>query len=231
MCCVWGAVRMRISGAFSRLRRMQALDVATAVVLAAAVFFFVGPGSALNAAGHHRLALYHTGQAAKRHWETLAMVAQPIYEGPGAPQIIEFSDYECPFCRASAASVDSVVRLGFRVAIVHYPLVIHSHARPAAIAAICAGKVGRFREAHRFLLASTAWQSETSPTLSPQVIDSSVSGKFSACVASHEAEDILASHLALADTLRVLGTPMFISARGVLTDPPSTATIMSLAGR
>ena len=52
--------------------------------------------------------------------------------------IIEFADYECAFCRRSAATIDQVLKTyGDKIRFVwrDYPLPFHEHARPAAEAA------------------------------------------------------------------------------------------------
>ncbi|MCB7136602.1 DsbA family protein [Cellulosimicrobium marinum] len=71
--------------------------------------------------------------------------------------IVEFGDFECPYCRAAAPVLrdvversDGRVRLVFR----HFPLFeIHPHALTAALAAEAAGAHGRFWEMHSALFA------------------------------------------------------------------------------
>ncbi len=65
--------------------------------------------------------------------------------------IVEFSDFECPFCARVQPTLASVlpefgadVRLVFK----NFPLSMHAHARPAAVAAECAHRQGRFWEFH-----------------------------------------------------------------------------------
>jgi len=81
----------------------------------------------------------------------------PIKGDPNAPvTIIEFSDYQCPFCKRFYDNVlgrideeyisKGKVRLVFR----DYPLGFHKEAMPAAIAANCAGEQGKYWEVHDF---------------------------------------------------------------------------------
>jgi len=70
--------------------------------------------------------------------------------------IVEFSDFECPACRHAEkplkdlmALYDGKVRFVFK----HFPLRMHERARPAALAAECAGRQGRFWEYHDRLYA------------------------------------------------------------------------------
>lgn len=84
----------------------------------------------------------------------------PVRGPADAPvTIIEFSDFQCPFCRQSVGVVKNVltaypkeVKLIFR----NFPLEnIHPQAREAAEAAECAAAQGRFWEYHDRLFAET----------------------------------------------------------------------------
>jgi protein-disulfide isomerase len=76
-------------------------------------------------------------------------LAPALRLGPaGAPiQTVEFTDFECPYCRQFHATLRSVrQRFGESVAVnlVHFPLPMHRFAFPAARAAECAERQGRF---------------------------------------------------------------------------------------
>jgi protein-disulfide isomerase len=71
--------------------------------------------------------------------------------------IVEFSDFQCPFCSKAIASVDEVmkayegkVRLVFR----HFPLEFHKEAPKAAEASMCAADQNKFWEYHDKLFAN-----------------------------------------------------------------------------
>jgi protein-disulfide isomerase len=71
--------------------------------------------------------------------------------------IVEFSDFECPFCARAEESVNQVmekyagkVRLVFR----HFPLNFHPNAPKAAEASMCANDQGKFWEMHKTLFAN-----------------------------------------------------------------------------
>ncbi|HJS57428.1 MAG TPA: thioredoxin domain-containing protein [Vicinamibacteria bacterium] len=69
--------------------------------------------------------------------------------------LVEFSDYQCPYCHRAQASVDEVLkRYAGRVRFVHqeYPLAQHPRAFAAAVAARCANEQGRFWDFHRSLM-------------------------------------------------------------------------------
>ncbi len=69
--------------------------------------------------------------------------------------LVEFSDYQCPFCHRAQGSVDEVLkRYSGKVRFVHqdYPLAQHPRAFAAAVAARCANEQGRFWDFHRSLM-------------------------------------------------------------------------------
>lgn len=80
-------------------------------------------------------------------------------KGPaGAPvTLIEFSDFECPFCSRVVPAVDQVVATyGDQVRVVfrQFPLNIHPRAPKAAEASLCAADQGKFWEMHDALFAA-----------------------------------------------------------------------------
>ena len=65
--------------------------------------------------------------------------------------IIEFSDFQCPFCAGIQKTLDRVLEAfpdKVRLIYKQYPLNIHSHARRAAAASLAAHNQGRFWELH-----------------------------------------------------------------------------------
>ena len=70
--------------------------------------------------------------------------------------IVEFSDYQCPYCQRAEASVKEVQKkYGDKVRLVYmdFPLPMHSNALKAAQAARCAGDQGKYWEYHDALFA------------------------------------------------------------------------------
>lgn len=85
--------------------------------------------------------------------------ADHAYGLVGAPvTIVEYGEYECPFCKAAQPLVDELVRaLGDNLRFVfrHFPVMrIHVHAEHAAEAAEAAGAQGKFWEMHKLLFAN-----------------------------------------------------------------------------
>ncbi len=80
-------------------------------------------------------------------------LANAYVRGPkDAPvTIVEFSDFQCPYCAQATALVDQVLKAYPRdVNFVYknFPLPMHPNADPAARAALAAGKQGKFWEMH-----------------------------------------------------------------------------------
>ena len=82
----------------------------------------------------------------------------PVRGSTSAPvTIVTFSDFECPYCQRGAQTAEKVlkeykgrVKLYFR----DYPLGFHPKAKPAAVAARCAGDQGKFWQYHDALFNS-----------------------------------------------------------------------------
>jgi protein-disulfide isomerase len=127
--------------------------------------------------------------------------------------IVEFSDYECPFCTKWYAEVwprlqetyPNQVRLVYR----DFPLTsIHGNAVPAAEAANCAGEQGAYWEFHEMLftapdgLSKEAYQNYASEL----ELDAA---SFDQCVEERRYQDEVTSDLNFAFELGVRSTPTF----------------------
>jgi protein-disulfide isomerase len=109
--------------------------------------------------------------------------------------IIEYSDFQCPFCGAFTRDtlptlqrtyIDSNrVLLAFR----NFPLEIHSLAEKAAEAAACAGRQGRFWEMHDALFANQKDLDE--PSIIRRAGDLKLgSAEFGTCLHGEEVEHV-----------------------------------------
>jgi thiol-disulfide isomerase/thioredoxin len=80
---------------------------------------------------------------------------RPVRGSPMAPvTIVEFSDFECPFCGRAAPILEAVLEEfegQVRLVFFNYPLSMHAHALQAARAVVAAGRQGRFWEMHDLL--------------------------------------------------------------------------------
>lgn len=71
--------------------------------------------------------------------------------------LIEFSDFQCQFCRRFSETLDEVMaKYGDKVRLVlrHFPLEMHAEAQKAAEASLCAGDQGKFWQMHDALFAN-----------------------------------------------------------------------------
>ncbi len=134
-------------------------------------------------------------------------------KGPAAAKvtIVEFSDFQCPFCRRGNDTMTQVMKMypnDVKVAFMHKPLPMHPEAEPAAKASSAAGKQGKFWEMHDALFANqdklaAAFYDEQAQKLGLNV------EQFKKDMASPEIEKIVKDQAALADKLGVQGTPNF----------------------
>ncbi|MEM6325479.1 MAG: DsbA family protein [Bacteroidota bacterium] len=73
-----------------------------------------------------------------------ATAGLPVRGNPNAPvTIIEFSDFECPYCRLASSTVETVLEQypeDVKLIYAHFPLGNHPWATPAAIASTCAAQ-------------------------------------------------------------------------------------------
>jgi protein-disulfide isomerase len=80
-------------------------------------------------------------------------------KGPADARItlIEFSDFECPYCSRAVHQVDALLKAyptEIRLIYKQFPLSMHPHARMAATAALAANEQGKFWEMHDRLFAN-----------------------------------------------------------------------------
>lgn len=164
-------------------------------------------------------------RALKREWPTLASSGARLDSGAGEVALVEFSDYQCPFCRLANYAVDSAITaVGLTVAYHHYPLKsIHSQAEGAARAAICAENQGHFREMHHYLMTTNTWYTDSNWVAAATAAQVEDLPKFSSCLADSATARRLTADIALGDALHLTGTPMFLSRDSLLAGVRSAA--------
>lgn len=125
--------------------------------------------------------------------------------------IVEFSDFECPFCSRAKDTAEQVVkkydgkvRLVFR----QFPLGIHANARKAAEAALCANEQGKFWPMHDALFANQQklGVEQLKATAKELGLDAT---KFDKCLDSEEQGKVIDADMAAAEQVGVAGTPAF----------------------
>ncbi|MEX2271907.1 MAG: thioredoxin domain-containing protein [Vicinamibacterales bacterium] len=138
--------------------------------------------------------------------------ANPV---PASVGVIEFSDFECPFCgrfaRETLSSIVSsyVVSGKLLYAFRHFPIQSrHPAAFKAAEAAECSGVEGRFWEMHTALFTLPLGLDE--PSLFKKATGLGLDGsRFKACMAGEMANKVQ-SNVDNARALGITGTPTFL---------------------
>lgn len=127
--------------------------------------------------------------------------------------IVEFSDYECPYCRRWHVEVwpqiqeeyQGQVRLVYR----DFPLTsIHANATPAAAAANCAGEQGFYWEFSERLFSMELGLSESAYEQYASELDLDM-GAFTACLESGDQNEEIQADFEFAANLGVRSTPTF----------------------
>lgn len=133
------------------------------------------------------------------------------------PTIIEFIDFQCPYCR----DMHDVLREGvaanhFDLVVMHYPLErIHPLARAAAKASLCAEAQGFADDMNHLLMSTRDWMDDADWV--PLAGDAGIQDlkQFGECLDAPITERELAKHISLARDLGIRGTPAFVSYGGV----------------
>lgn len=125
--------------------------------------------------------------------------------------IVEFADYQCPFCaRMVAPLTDLVKKYEGKVRWVYrdWPLNFHPQAIPAAWAANCAGAQGKYFEAHNFLYENHATLSEDLYTKMVNTLQLDKS-KYDECRKDENQRKELMADFEAGEKIGVNGTPAY----------------------
>ncbi|MFZ5445939.1 MAG: DsbA family protein [Myxococcota bacterium] len=125
--------------------------------------------------------------------------------------VVEFSDYQCPFCsRANNTIVELEKQYEgkIRVAMKQHPLDFHPRAKPAALAALAAGEQGKYWEMHHKIFGNQ--QALDDSTFESYAKDLGLNvEKWKADLASPKFQQQIQKDTALAMQLGATGTPAF----------------------
>jgi len=125
--------------------------------------------------------------------------------------IVEWSDFQCPFCQRVNPTIDQITKKygdKVRVAFKHNPLPMHNRAKPAAIAAEAAGKQGKFWEMHDRLFENAKELTDENFVKWAEEIGLDV-GKFKQDLADPELAKKVDAHQKQGMGLGARGTPAF----------------------
>lgn len=133
--------------------------------------------------------------------------------------LIEFSDYQCPYCAAAEKEPLAAIKTEYidtnrvQLAFRHNPLTAkHPQAMTAAEAALCAGQQGKFWEIHAALFRNP--MNLTHADLVERAADAGLDlARFSACLASGQTAKQVEDDMAIARAIGLSGTPAFLIGR------------------
>lgn len=155
-------------------------------------------------------------EAASPPQEAVLPVGGEPFKGSPAARvaIIEYSDFECPFCGQYAREIfprldadyvkSGKVRYYFR----DLPLPSHPRALAAALAARCAGEQGKFWEMHDSLFANQAALTPADLSRRAQALGLD-EAKLNACITSGKYRENIRRSVAGAERMGINGTPAF----------------------
>jgi protein-disulfide isomerase len=147
--------------------------------------------------------------------------------------IVEFSDFQCPFCARATEPVEQILQKypeDVKVYFLHFPLTtIHPNAKPAAIASECAHRQGQFWPMHDKMFENQQaltrenfeeWASEIGLDVAA----------FQACLDDEAVAERVDADMAMGEKAGVGGTPSFfingVQHQGI----PSPAVIEGYVG-
>lgn len=212
-----GAGRLAFTGPPKRRRPwrwvMYALAVGLGAVAVAFTLYIVALAAKISRGESGAPARTARGQPARA--SEIFGVGRPAIGDAGAPlTVVEFMDFQCPFCRQAESVVDQVmaepefagkVRFVFR----HFPLAdIHPQAVAAAQAAECAHRQGKFAAMRSLLF-------QNQDRLQPADLERYAgqvglgASNFSACMKSEEIFAVVEQDWRDGIALGIKGTPTY----------------------
>lgn len=126
--------------------------------------------------------------------------------------LVEFSDFECPYCRQWFSETWPQLQKAYagKIRLVYrdFPLYgLHPDAEAAAEAANCAGEQGQYWPFHDRLFSGKALTMDTYQSYAAELkLDQA---KFQDCMSTHRYQKYVQDNYAFGQTLGITGTPTF----------------------
>jgi protein-disulfide isomerase len=169
-----------------------------------------------------------------KEWRANLGAGLRIGPTPARIDLIEFSDFECPFCGNFYRKLKTIRakypnQIG--VTYVHYPLPMHRFAIPTARVAECSGDQGRFEAMHDQLFEGQdqfglkPWDDYATAAGVPDM------AAFDACIKKTDPIPRVEEGKALGAKLDVKGTPTIIINGWKLGRPPTEAELDQMVQR
>jgi len=157
------------------------------------------------------------GAAAGR--EILLGEAAPRGSAGAKVAVVEFTDFECPYCARHFREVFPKIKADFidtgriRYYVRNYPLDFHANAKPAAIATVCAGKAGgKYWQMHDRLFSRAGALNADLYTAAARELGIDAQ-KFATCLSDLPTSQRVDADVQYAQTVGVSGTPKFFVGR------------------
>lgn len=163
------------------------------------------------------------GRAVK-DWKALLLGGRVLGPSNAPVVIVEFSDFQCPFCARSHRVLQQIMSEfpeEFAVVFRHFPLPTHPYAFSAALAAECAGEEGKFHE-----FASLLFERQSLIGVQEWGEFAAAAGinndkEFLTCIAEERYKQRVQQDLTLGDQIGITGTPSFVIDGRLYTGAPA----------
>jgi protein-disulfide isomerase len=180
-----------------------------------------------NAFARELRARYDVKVLLEPHRVPVELAGAPVRGNPNAPvTIVEFSDFQCPYCvraRPTVARVREVYGDKVRFVFRHYPLDFHPEAQKAGEAAACAGEQDRFWQMHDRLWENPQQLGVPELKAHAQALGMDAPA-FSACLDSGRHASLVERDFEAGQAYGVSGTPaFFINGRPLIGAQPFEA--------
>lgn len=142
-------------------------------------------------------------------------------EDSATATIIEFSDFQCPFCGKFYTESEGQIKSNYidsgkaKLYYRDFPLPFHPNAEGAAEAASCANEQGKFWEYHnKLFVAQSEWSNLAGTAVNDKfkeyAVDLGLNGdKFETCATSKKYADAIQADYGVGQQYGVSGTPSF----------------------
>jgi protein-disulfide isomerase len=201
-------------------------------LVAALVLFLLKPGGLVRSAVDKFVVEWRAKRLLSENWEKVTNGTPTMAGDSTNIAVVLFSDYECPFCRATYPSLAAIRSrpLGAGIALRHLASGSHPNAHRAAAAAICAEEQQRFSEMSALLFTarldslSLEWGYAASAVGVPDI------PKFLVCMSDPRTGRHISADSALAAELGIRATPTFVTKSGRFPGMKSESELLILLG-
>lgn len=174
------------------------------------------------------------GDAPSARSRELTVAGSPFMGQADAPvTLVEFSDYQCPYCRRHYQTVMPQLRDGqvadgtLKYVMKEFPIdSIHPMARGASVAALCAGDEDAYWPMHDRIMDDPQRMRPRDLTRHAEALDLD-EDKFAACMEAGDKSALVDADIAMGQQFGIQGTPSFLIG---VTDPdnPDKMIVLNL---